>query len=189
MANLNEYLKILDFSNFVELFLAKGKVKTMKKGEYFVRQNDSSIYAGYVESGTLRYTRIDTNGKEHIVCYSFPTEFVCDYPSLISQSPAMVSIQAMDDCIVYIIHRNEITSYWETDMTTQRLGRYIAEAMMNDFYQRLLGFYCDTAEQRYVALLERCPHLPQSISLKEIASFLGVTPETVSHIRRKLLQK
>lgn len=56
-------------------------------------------------------------------------------------------------------------------------------------YQRLLGFYCDTPEQRYRALMKRCPNLQERLSLKEIALFLGVTPETLSRIRKKQQQK
>ena len=72
-------------------------------------------------------------------------------------------------------------------MDAQRLGRLVAEEVLIEIYGRLLDFYCDTAEQRYISLLKRCPSLPQYIPLKEIASFLGVTPETVSHIRKKIL--
>lgn len=69
-------------------------------------------------------------------------------------------------------------------METQRLGRRIAETMFAEIYQRLLRFYCDTPEQRYQALMKRCPDLQERISLKEIALFLGVTPETLSRIRK-----
>ena len=74
-------------------------------------------------------------------------------------------------------------------MDTQHLGRLATEEQFIEVYKQLLDFYCETPEQRYIALLERCPDLPQYIAIKEIASFLGVTPETVSHIRRKLRQK
>ena len=74
-------------------------------------------------------------------------------------------------------------------METQRLGRRIAETMFAEIYQRLLRFYCDTPEQRYQALMKRCPDLQERISLKEIALFLGVTPETLSRIRKKQQQK
>lgn len=69
-------------------------------------------------------------------------------------------------------------------METQRLGRRIAETMFAEIYQRLLGFYCDTPEQRYQTLMKRCPDLQELITLKEIALFLGVTPETLSRIRK-----
>ena len=74
-------------------------------------------------------------------------------------------------------------------METQRLGRRIAETMFAEIYQRLLGFYCNTPEQRYRALMKRCPNLQELLSLKEIALFLGVTPETLSRIRKKQQKK
>lgn len=189
MVNFNGFMNEIDFSEVKKLFLAKGKSIELKKRDYFVRQNESCRYVGFVESGIFRYTRINNEGKEHIVGYSFTEDFVCDYPSLIKRSGSLTNIQAITDCSVYVLSMKELNDYWETNMDTQRFGRLVAEEIFIDQYQRLLGFYCDTAEQRYIALLQRYPNLPQYITLKEIASFLGVTPETVSHIRRKLRQK
>jgi len=72
---------------------------------------------------------------------------------------------------------------------TQRLGRNVAESMFKMAYKRMLQAYCDSPEQRYITLMQRCPNLKEEVSLKEIASFIGVTPETVSHIRKKILLK
>lgn len=187
--NFNEYMNEIDFSGFKKLFLEKGKSIEFKKKDYFVRQNEPCKFVGFVESGIFRYTRIGNDGKEPIVGYSFTEDFVCDYPSLIKHSGALTNIQAVTDCSLYMLSMKELNDYWETNMDTQRFGRIVAEEHFIEIYGRLLGFYCDTAEQRYISLLKRCPNLPQYIPLKEIASFLGVTPETVSHIRRKLWQK
>lgn len=189
MVNFNEYMSEIDFSGFKKLFLEKGKSIEFKKKDYFVRQNEPCKYVGFVESGIFRYTRIDNDGNEPIVGYSFTEDFVCDYPSLIKHTGSLTNIQAVTDCSVYMLSMNELNDFWETNMNTQRFGRLVAEEIFITQYKRLLEFYCDTPEQRYISLLERCPDLPQYITLKEIASFLGVTPETVSHIRRKLLQK
>ena len=189
MVNFNEYINEIDFSEFEKYFLEKGKSIEIKKKDYFVRQNEPCKYVGFVESGLFRYTRINTVGNESIVGYSFTEDFVCDYPSLIKHMGSLTNIQAVTDCSVYVLSMKELNDFWETSINTQRFGRLVAEEIFVEMYQRLLGFYCDTAEQRYVALLKRCTNLPQHITLKEIASFLGVTPETVSHIRRKLRQK
>ena len=79
---------------------------------------------------------------------------------------------------VHEISRHDIIEYWETDMKTQRFGRHVAESLFEMVYERLLDSYC-TPEIRYRNLTEVVP-------LKNIASFLGVTPETISRIRRKL---
>ena len=181
--------KNVDTARLEKLFLEKGTLKVLKKNEYMVRQNDKTNHIGFVTSGTFRLTRIDTNGNEWIVGYSFENDFVCDYPSLINRTSATVSIKATTDCEVYLLPLSELNQFWETDMETQRLGRRIAETMFAEIYQRLLRFYCDTPEQRYQALMKRCPDLQERISLKEIALFLGVTPETLSRIRKKQQQK
>ncbi len=182
-------MNVIDFSEFRKLFLEKGKPVKIKKKDYFVRQNESCKYVGFIESGIFRYTRIDSIGKNHIVGYSFTDDFVWDYPSLIKKSNSLSNAQAITDCRVYLLSIKELNNYWEISMDTQRFGRLIAEEMFVEMYGRLLDFYCDTAEQRYIALLQRCPNLLQYITLKEIASFLGVTPETISHIRRKLREE
>ncbi len=187
--NFNEHMNNIDFSSLKKLFLEKGKSIEFKKKDYFVRQNEPCKYVGFVQSGIFRYTRINNDGNEPIVGYSFTDNFVCDYPSLIKNSGALTNIQAVTDCSVYILSMKELNDFWETSMATQRFGRLVAEEIFVETYGRLLGFYCDTPEQRYIALLERNPDLLQYITLKEIASFLGVTPETVSHIRRKLRQR
>ena len=184
--NANESV---DATRLEKLFLESGTPKILRKNEYMVRQNDKTNHIGFVTSGVFRLTRIDTNGNEWIVGYSFKNDFVCDYPSLINRTDATVSIQATTDCEVYLLPLSELNQFWETDMETQRLGRRIAETMFAEIYQRLLGFYCDTPEQRYQALMKRCPDLQERISLKEIALFLGVTPETLSRIRKKQQQK
>lgn len=189
MVNFNEYMNEIDFSGFKKLFLENGKSVEFKKKDYFVRQNEPCKYVGLVQSGIFRYTRIDNDGNEPIIGYSFTDDFVCDYPSLIKHSGSLTNIQAVTDCSVYVLSMKELNDYWETNMNTQRLGRLVAEEHFIEIYRRLLGFYCETAEQRYISLLKRCPNLPQYITLKEIASFIGVTPETVSNIRRKLRQK
>lgn len=100
-------------------------------------------------------------------------------------SLSLVNIQAITDCSVHEISRHDIIEYWETDMKTQRFGRHVAESLFEMVYERLLDSYC-TPEIRYRNLIERCPNLTEVVPLKSIASFLGVTPETISRIRHKL---
>lgn len=188
MDKFNGYNKELDFSKLESFFIERGILKSFDKKEYFVRQNEKAKYIGFVKSGMFRLTRIDIYGNEWIIGYAFESEFLSDYPALTKQTEASINIQASENCEIYILALNELEEFWEMSMDTQRLGRQIAEMMFAEIYQRLINFYCDTPEQRYKDLMERCPKLKEFVSLKEIASFLRVTPETVSHIRRKILK-
>lgn len=185
MKEFNSYLNNLDYSLVKDLFARKGILRTYHKKDFFIRQNEVERFAGWVKHGTFQYTHIDEEGEEHIVGYAFTDEFVCDYSSFMRSCLSAVSIQALTDCSVYEISRHDIIECWETNMETQRLGRYVAENLYEMVYERLLDSYC-TPEIRYQKLMKRCPDLKDTVPLKSIASFLGITPETVSRIRRKL---
>lgn len=188
MDTFNSNNKPLDCSALENLFIQKGILKSFKKKEHFVRQGDKARYIGYVVTGIFRLSRIDTNGNEWIIEYSFEHDFVCDYPAMIQNIDASINIQASMGCTVYLLPFSELNDFWETDMNTQRLGRNIAETMFSEISQRLYSFY-DTPEQRYITLMQRYPQLQERLTLKEIASFIGVTPETVSRIRKNILFK
>jgi len=190
MSEINLSISHLNsYTTLKELFLKKGKRVEYIKKEYFLQQKCLSIIAGWIEYGSFRYTCINETGNERIVCFSFEGELVCDYASFVHQEPALISIQAITDCVVYQLSYNELMGFIGTNAETQRLGRNVAESMFKMAYKRMLQAYCDTPEQRYLTLMQRCPNLKEKVPLKEIASFLGVTPETISHIRRKLLHK
>lgn len=188
MDAFNSNNRPLDCSALENLFIQKGTLKSFKKNEYLLRQGDRTRWIGYVETGIFRLSRMDMRGNEWIIGYSFEQDFVCDYPAMMQQTAASINIQASTDCTVYLLPWNNLNDFWETDMNTQRLGRKMAETMFAEIAQRLYSFY-DTPEQRYITLMQRYPRLQERLSLKEIASFIGVTPETVSRIRKNLLFK
>lgn len=185
----NEFVARLDFPVLQRLFVERGKLRCLKKKDYFLRQGELSAYVGYVKSGVLRSTCLGSDGNEPVVAYAFTNEFVGCYASFIHSQPAFINIQAVTDCEIYTLSYAEVAGFWERDMGTQRMGRQLAEELFRVAYLRLLVFYCDTPEQAYKKLIERCPDLPNKIPLREIASFLKVTPETVSRIRKRLLKK
>ena len=106
--NANEGVNV---TRLEKLFLENGTLKTFRRNDYMVRQNNKTNHIGYVTSGTFRLTRIDTNGNEWIVGYSFENDFVCDYPSLIYRTSATVSIKATTDCEVYLLPLSELNQF------------------------------------------------------------------------------
>lgn len=188
MNDFNSYISELDYSDLKKLFLKKGTLRTYRKKEFFVRQDAKSRFVGWIDNGIFQYTYLDEESTECIVGYSFPNEFVCDYSSFMREKASLVNIQAITDCIVRELSYHDVIEYLETNYETQRFGRLAAESLFEMTYKRLLDFYC-TPETRYLKLMKRCPKLKEAVPLKSIASFLGVTPETVSHIRKKIRLK
>lgn len=156
------------------------------RGECLSAQASCNHCCGLVVQGAFRYVHADDAGEEHVVGYSFAGEFVGDYISMRIGVPSRVTIAAMCDSETLLVPGERLEAFYRTDASHERLGRTLAEHMLAEVYERLLDRYAASPQQRYEALLERCPALLQLIPLRELASFLGVRPETLSRIRRRI---
>ena len=171
-----------------QLWYAVGKKMQKKSGRterdvaHRVAQR-TGFHPGVVEA-VLAAT--GENGCEHIVGYAFAGEYVGDYPQCIKKEKAIVSIQATTDSLIYYASAQEITNFFSTDKSTQELEKILAEELFVQTYKRLLDIYCKTPTELYVDLVRRYPDFLNYITLREIASFLRVTPETISHIRKNI---
>ena len=186
MAHFNEYLDLLELSPLVYHFLHNGKKQLYKKGVFFCRADEVCHHIAYVSKGGFRYFCLDKEGDKHITGYSFEKDFVTDYYSFTRQMPAIVCTEAVKDSTVYQLSHEQLENFWELNSQNQLLGRKIAENLFCMTYHRLLDFYSVSPKVRYQELLKRCPDIIQQTSLKEIASFLNISPYTLSRIRRKI---
>ena len=191
MKNFNQkYAEHPELSVFKEFFLSHGKYKEIKKKEYLVEQSSVAKYVAYVVEGFFRYTRIVNFFFEHFVGNVFKGEYVGDYASLIKKDiTSLVTVQAVTDCKIYYVPLEEVRKFFNTNEDAQIAGRVLAEELFMVAYTRLLDFYCKNTEELYMDLTERCPDFQDYITLKEMASFLQVTPETISHIRNSINKK
>lgn len=189
MENFNLCISGVDYCNLIQLFKDKGEVHTYKKKDYFINQNSISQDVGWIEKGVFRYTCAVKDGTKHVVGFGFPEDFLCDYSSLIDQSASLVNIQALSKCTVYQLSYQDILAYWGANMETLHFRKQVADNLFKVIYIRLLETYCETPEKRYIKLMKRYPDLKEKVPLKEIASYLNVTPTTISYIRRKITFK
>ncbi|MEY8707076.1 Crp/Fnr family transcriptional regulator [Bacteroides faecichinchillae] len=186
MKNFNHYAEREEFSAFKEFFLKYGQYKEIKKKEYFAQQGFQTGNGAYIQEGLFRYVCTDDRGCEHIVGYSFAGEYVGDYPACLRREKAMVSIQAATNSIIYYAPAEEMRKFFTTNEANQQLERILAEELFVQTYKRLLDVYCKTPTELYWDLVCRSPDFQNYITLREVASFLRVTPETISHIRKKI---
>ena len=141
----------------------------------------------YKRQGTFRYTCIDNNGNEHVVAYNFPNEPLGNYSVFQKKESAIVDIQAVTDSTVYVLSHSDVNEFYNSNMEAQQQGRILAEELLYVAWNNIISAYKDTPEKRYRELLQRCPNLPNLITLKELASYIMVTPETLSRIRKRIL--
>ncbi len=183
----NSYIENIDTDFIKEICINRGKLVQLRKNEYFVKEEEVFPYIGFVDTGILKYTCTNINEKKvYNTGFAFPDEFVADYPACLYNAPSATNIQAITPCKVYICHSNEIWLQYEHNIEGQKKARINAEQLFLQTYSRYLDIYRLTPEERYKELLKRCPDILQLISLKELASYLRITPVHMSRIRRKI---
>lgn len=185
---LNEFKSHLGLSEeMAQKLIEGGKVVTFQRGECVIRQGELCRYVVAILKGTFQVIISRPDGQERLIGFSLASGFVTDYPAFLKQSAAHYTIEAINDCTVLLLPYEHTIQWFEYNMETQRFGRHIAEWLMGEREERMLSFHIDTPEERYLKMLELCKDLDRPISLKDIASMIGVTPETVSRIRKKIL--
>ena len=187
MGQFNEYMDRLDFSFFRKVFIEKGRMRHYKKNEYFLNKGDKHSYIGFILKGTFRYTCIDNNGNEHVVAYNFSNEPLGNYSAFQKKESAILDIQAVTDSTVYLLSHSDVNEFYSSNIEAQQQGRILAEELLYFAWNNIISAHRDTPEERYRELLQRCSDLPNLITLKELASYIMVTPETLSRIRKRIL--
>ena len=186
MSVLNKYLEVLGIQRVAEYCIAKGEKRILKKNEFFNLQNELCNSLGYIAEGGFRYITTNVSNIEFIVAYTFAEDFVTDYPALQTGNPCMFSGQAISDSVIYVITKEQIDAFYRKPINRE-LRAMIAETFLADIYSKLIIMHCDTPEERYKKLVKRYPKILNQVALKEIASYINVTPETLSRIRKKIV--
>ena len=186
MICFNSYIDGLDLSALKEHSVRHGRLTQYAKGDYFVKAGEESHYIAYVECGYFNYKVHNfTDGKDYITGFSFEGEFVGDYPNCLSNKTSEVIIVAGTSCKVFQLCGEELGKLLDSN-GMRELKQAISDHLFSQVYTQYLDTYRMTTRERYKRLLLRCPEIVQSISLKDIASYLKVTPTTISNIRREI---
>ncbi|SHF58870.1 cAMP-binding domain of CRP or a regulatory subunit of cAMP-dependent protein kinases [Mariniphaga anaerophila] len=181
----NKYLELEEIAGIRNYFLEVGIQKEYQKDDFFMQQGEMQKYIGCIVKGGFRYLGYTSALKEQIVGYSFENDFVVDYSAFLSQTPAVISGQAIKNSTVLVLSIDEFNRY-SNEFSTTNIRSKVAETLLQDIYGRMLSLYCNTPEERYLKIIGRYPDILNQVSLKEIASLVKTTPETLSRIRTKL---
>jgi CRP-like cAMP-binding protein len=172
-----------------DLFTSLLQARTYKRKDYILALGDICRYDTFITKGCVKVCYLDLEGQEHIVKFAIEDWWVVDLNSFINRSPAFYYIQALEDTEVrqlsksnYDLLHKAIPSFEKFSHTRWQQG-FIA------LQQRIMQNLSLDAKTRYLHFLQKYPTLEQRISQKQIAAYLGITPEFLSMIRRKLMEE
>jgi len=161
------------------------KEKTYKKGEFFLEEGRICKQVGYVVKGLMRYY-INHDGEEKTYDFSQENNYVCNYESFIPQEPSSKVIQALEDTDLLVISHTDLQLLYANVREGERFGRIAIEAVFLKLLQDLSSFYTETPEERYERFLKNHADLQQRISQYHVASYVGVKPQSLSRIRKRI---
>jgi len=165
-----------------EEFSEKLELKKLKKGDFLIREGQVENHIYFINKGATRNFFIK-DGKDYTVDFQFTDEFVTAYYSLITRAPSSVFIELLEDSQLVAISVNFLNEFYTRYHNGEKIGRLIAEYQYVKRLRKEMDLLSLTAEERYAGLMQRNPTLIQNISIKHLASYLGIQPESLSRIR------
>ncbi|MDB5125598.1 MAG: hypothetical protein JWP94_3727 [Mucilaginibacter sp.] len=183
-ANFNKYARITeeDFK-LIEKVISR---RFVKKRKPLLMEGDISRYVYFVEKGALRSYTIDNEGTEHVVQLAIEGHWVADLYSFVTQSPGSINIEAIEDSEVLLLPHHELEQLFEQIPQLERFFRYLYQQAYLNLQLRYNSAQSNSAEDRYLSLINEHPEIVARIPLIYIASYLGITPESLSRIRKQL---
>ncbi len=157
----------------------------VRRKEFFIREGEQERYIYFLARGAVKVA-LNHDGDEKILDFWFDSSFFSSYSSLLTGAPSRVSIQALSDTDVLRIDAAVISRRYETSLFTNKVGRLMAEQLFLRKTQREIDFLTKSAAGRYRDLLALSPEIVGRIPVRQIASYLGIQPESLSRIRREL---
>ena len=164
------------------------KKRKLKKGEFFLADGQVCKHAGFIERGLVRYY-INDDGEEKTYDFGQEYNFVCNYESFLPQAPSTKIIQALEDSELWQISHADLQVFYQSVSGAERFARLVIEQVFVQLLQSLTSLYTDTPETRYQKLIKEHPDLLQRVSQYHIASYVGVKPQSLSRIRKRIFKQ
>uniref|UniRef100_UPI0040481DF7 Crp/Fnr family transcriptional regulator n=1 Tax=Roseivirga sp. TaxID=1964215 RepID=UPI0040481DF7 len=169
----------------LEIFFKERKIK---RRQFILQEGDVSKINTFVVEGCFKMYMVDANGKEHNLQFAIENWWIGDIGSFHSEQPSKLYIEAIENSVILQINKEDQLKLFVEYPKFNRIFRVLTENALVSAQRRILQNISSSAEERYLDFMERHPHFFNRISNVQIASYLGVTPEFLSNIRKKLSQ-
>jgi CRP-like cAMP-binding protein len=167
-----------------ELFSVKLERRVFDRKQQVIRPGEVENYISFLDQGIVRYY-VEEDGKDITFEIAFENTLASVYDSFLTRQPVMFSGEALVPTEFWSITYDDLQAFYANSEIGNRLGRLAAEQLYIRKNRRQMGLLKDTAEQRYLQLLKEHNHFIQLVPLKYLASYIGITPQALSRIRRR----
>jgi CRP/FNR family transcriptional regulator, anaerobic regulatory protein len=171
----------------LDFIVSKFTLKTFEKDKFLLKSGRIAMDFCFVKKGCFKIFNV-RDGKEMNAWFAFEYMPVTEMHSFITQKPSQYAIQAVEDTEIYAISHADLLQLYKQFNSFQYFGLKITEQILVKTIDRLTAFQFETADQRYEKIMHD-PNYAQRISLKDLASFLGITPNSLSRIRHAFSKK
>ncbi|HVM88283.1 MAG TPA: Crp/Fnr family transcriptional regulator [Puia sp.] len=181
LKNISKHIQLTKLEE--QFFISLLKEKKIKRKQFLLHENEVCTYSTFVTKGCLRGYNIDQNGFEHILQFAPPDWWIADMYSVITQKPGSLNIDAIEDSALFMLSRADQEKLFIEVPKFERFFRILTENSLVANRQRVLDTMSLTAIQRFEKFCKQYPTLIECIPQKQIASYIGVTPEFLSKVK------
>lgn len=184
LKNIAAFIELTDKEK--EYFLSLLVPKKLRRRQYHVQAGELCRYEAYVLKGILRQYYIDDSGAEHTISFAMEDWWISDMYGFITGNPSLTNIEAIEECELILIEKNNFEKLLLNIPKFERFFRIKLQRAFVAHQRRIIENMSMPALQRYLHFVEQYPSLEQRVPQKLIASYLGITPESLSRVRKQL---
>lgn len=172
-----------------EFLLTHLKKQVITKGSILLKKGEKEKSLYFLERGLMRIwiPAPDNDLKEYTVRFIHERQFLNFYYAMKHNEPAMANIEATSDCVIWKINRASLKYLMDNSLNANKMARVYLEKMIDYNIKREIAFLTQSPEERYINLLSDERKLVLTTPLKQLASYIGITPQALSNIRKRIL--
>ncbi len=182
LANISKHIQLNneETTHFISLIAHKH----LSKKDFFLEESQPCHHLAFVHSGALRAYHLDASGKESTIMFALTDWWITDMYCFLNQKPAMVYIEALEESEVFLLSKENLDKLFDTMPKFERFFRILMQNAYTREQLRIIENLSLPAAKRYDNFLVKYPQIINQVTQKQIASYLGITPEFLSTIRK-----
>jgi len=185
--SLKNYIELTD--DEINLLISKVELKKVRKKQWLLTPGEYSHAKYFISKGCFRAYCIDDNGHEHITKLSMEGWWISDIQSFLSGEPATQYVEALEDGEVVVFPKTVLEELCDQIPQLNKYFRLLYQLALCNNQQRIFRTISNTADKHYLQFIDQFPALEQRVPQYMIASYLGITPEFLSKIKKKSSKK